>query len=141
LELDPDTVVGGAEFCVGQGITFDVLGQPNFDDLSWARWTLPGTFVNECPNPTVCDLFYDKNTSLLTREWIRDGSFSTTPCWYVKDFQADDANVDLHYHFSNGQWVEVNLSGQFKVFRPTDSKSWSTYGWHYKQPSSTWSEW
>ena len=86
VTLDPNQVVTGADFCVGQQITFDIGGLPphnNNDDV--ATWTLPGTFVNEQTNP-VCDLFYDENTALLRRHYSTDKIISTS-CWYVLDGQ------------------------------------------------------
>ena len=119
-DLDPDEVVEGAWFCAGEKITFDVTGRPWCLGNSYAKWTLPGTFVNRRPYPTVCDLYYDENTDLLTQIWSAAGSFSTF-CWYVNGFQGYqglDADVDLHLFFANGQTIETGLFGKFNVFKP-----------------------
>ena len=119
VTLDPDTVTNGADFCVGQHIQFDVTGLPAYhyqnDDL--AVWKLPGTFVNTNSDPN-CDLFYEKNTALLTRHYATDGIISTF-CWYVLDGQQVTVSVDVYYDFRNaGKVFKQTITGKFNVHRP-----------------------
>jgi hypothetical protein len=117
--LDPGDIVPGAEFCVGEGITFNVAWDysvPPYDDAG-AEWALPGTFVNE-PDSSQGSLYYYKKGADLYRIYSRDRTLGTG-CWYVKDFQADTASVVMYLHFANGQNVTINAFGQFSIFRPT----------------------
>jgi len=118
ITLDPDTVVAGADFCVGQPIQFDIAGLPGHhyqDDV--ATWKLPGTFVNTNSDPN-CDLFYTTNTALLTRHYTPDKTISTY-CWYVKDGQQMTVSVDVYYDYYNaGKIFKETLTGRFNVHRP-----------------------
>jgi hypothetical protein len=121
ITLSNDVVVPGADFCVGQGLTFDVVGlspyRYQYDDV--AKWTLPGTFVNERPD-TNCILFYAPNAALLTRHHWIDGVISTTPCWYVLDGRQMTVSVVVYYDFSNtGETFTQAVTGKFNVHRPT----------------------
>ena len=126
--LDPDTVVNGADFCVGQYIKFDITGLPSrVYDLT-VVWTLPGTFVNTNSDPN-CDLFYEENAAILKPP---QGT-SATHCWYVKDGQPLTASVRLLYRCTvNGKLFDQTVTGQFNVHRPTchmfPSRRWHAYG-------------
>lgn len=150
VTLDADNVVTGADFCVGQYIQFNIVGLPNHnknDDV--AIWTLPGTFVNT-NSDSNCDLFYDKNTALLTRHYAKDGTVSTF-CWYVLDGQQVTVSVDLYYDFyTAGKIFKQTITGKFNVHRPTTTFSkyddgtptvmvtngWLSLGWNRNQDMS-----
>ncbi len=119
ITLDPDSVTNGADFCVGQGITFAIAGAPPRYLGAEAKWTLPGTYVNTNSDPN-CDLFYEKNTALLTRLSWRDKTLSTTPCWYVLDAANAQVSVTVTYYFRNeGRSYSFIATGKFNVHRPT----------------------
>jgi hypothetical protein len=124
MPLDPDNVIAGADFCVGQHIKFDIAGMPshyNKDDL--ALWSLPGTFVNTNSDHN-CDLFYDKNAALLTRHYSTDKTVSTF-CWYVQDTNNATVSVTLYWRrydnrtYGVGPLHTQNITGKFNVHRPT----------------------
>jgi hypothetical protein len=121
VTLSNDVVVPGADFCVGEGLTFDVVGLSPYryqhDDV--AKWTLPGTFVNTNPYPN-CSAFYNENTALLTRHHWIDGAISTTPCWYVLDGRQMTVSVVVYYDcYDTGETFTQRVAGLFNVHRPT----------------------
>jgi hypothetical protein len=119
IVLSNNVVATGADFCVGQGLTFDVTGlNPNRytkDDI--AHWTLPGSsgkFVNRHPD-TNCDFFYDEDDTLLNPPI---GTTSTN-CWYVLDAQQATVSVTISYDFRhNGPTSTQTITGKFNVHRP-----------------------
>jgi hypothetical protein len=120
VPLDPDMVVDGAKFCVGQLVTFGVSGLPDYVD-SVQHWTLPGNYVNESYAYSPVCTSYRKNTDLLTN--------LTTPCWYVDKVDAGTASIGMNLHFSNGQYVSVAAQGKFDILKPK-------VGWTGKQPGT-----
>jgi hypothetical protein len=126
ITLSNDVVATGADFCVGQGLTFDVVGlnasRHRADDV--AAWKLPGTFVNEQPDPN-CDFFYDKTNTLLTRYFSTDATLST-PCWYVRDTNQATVSVTVYYDFAAGAGHPVfkeTITGKFNVHGPSTDKA------------------
>jgi len=125
VTLDPSTVTPGADFCVGQGITFDVGNLPDQIFLHHydlvAKWSLPDLFVNTNSDPN-CDLFYEENPAFLGLVLSRDKKVSTF-CWYVKGQQAAKAKVDMLFYSNNGnQPVYFSAEGKFNVHRPTTAE-------------------
>ena len=140
------------DFCVGEGIYFDVLGLPDRVYEAVAVWSLPGTFVNRQPDPN-CLAFYDQDATLLTRSSVTNGGL-TTYAWYVKDLQPATVSVEVRYRFSKttSQWFTNTISGKFNVHRPTATfippgsldgtptpmviGGWLTLGWNRSQDMS-----
>jgi hypothetical protein len=115
VPLEPDNVVSGADFCVGQYIQFDISGLPSSVNNLTAVWTLPGTFVNTNSDPN-CDLFYEKIAAFLKPP----RGTSATHCWYVKDGQSVTASVRARYTLgTNPHLWDFTYTGQFNVHRPT----------------------
>ncbi len=118
----------GSDFCVGEGIYFNVVGLPPGTVEAKAVWDLTGsiseanTFVNQQPDKS-CLAYYVKDPSLLTRDSITDGGL-TTSAWYVKDLQPATIKVDLYFTVGPGApWKYERLFGKFNVFRPTAEKA------------------
>jgi len=122
LSLSNNVVATGADFCVGQGITFDIAGMPphyNPDDV--VNWTLPGDFVNTNSAPD-CDLFYEENAAFLNPPMGK----TATHCWYVKQ-NSNPATVSVtvkYCRYDNstygvGPLHTLTLTGQFNIHRPT----------------------
>ncbi len=109
VSLDPDTVVSGAQFCVGQYIAFGVNGLPSYVN-SVQHWSLPGTFVNEQFAYSTSCTSYRENTGLLAN--------LSTACWYVDQLNVGTASIGMNLHFSNGQFVSIAADGKFSVFKP-----------------------
>lgn len=114
--LDPNTVVPGANFCVGQYIPFSggfdppLLENPVFGPIKWA---LGGTFVNDHtqPYPNGSDNYFmnpDKLTNPATYAWWVSGGM---PKQY-------EARLGEGLTFANGQYVVVTGNGLFNMFRP-----------------------
>ena len=107
VTLDPDTVTNGADFCVGQGIRFDVGNLPGISHWWWpggidnwtAKWTLPGNFVNIKSHPN-CPRYYEKNLALLIKDWSVDNTVSTL-CWYVQGETSATAKALVHIYPNN----------------------------------------
>jgi hypothetical protein len=111
--LQPNRVVPLAKFCVGQQIGFAPVwspsSPPNVANTSYL-WDLSKKFVNHATHPCgSCSVNYDIDLSLL--------DVAQPSVWYVS---GGDKNVFAHVflHFSNGQSVIVDASGQFSMFRP-----------------------
>jgi len=124
VQLDPDTVVDGATFCVGQLLPFELDGLPVFVNAV-GKWTLPGKYVNEPWQLFTTDpvtgaesyfgsVNYRVNPDLLAIT----GQNLTTHCWYVNQ-PGGTVGVNANLHFSNGQYASVAAMGKISVFRPT----------------------
>ena len=119
--LSPNGVVAGANYCVGQKLTFSpywLPSDPPFTD-AMDHWTLPDKFVNEQPF-SWCDAYYDEDASLLNHLLSTDGTLSTS-CWYVDKVSAGTASVAMSLSFPNGQTAFVGASGLFNVYKPSIS--------------------
>jgi hypothetical protein len=113
------------EFCVGQTVTFELQGLPDFVDVV-GHWNLPGKFVNDFYYPCdTCSLNYGVNFDLLT---ITGTENLTTTCWYVNK-PGGMVNVNAKLHFANGQYVSVAARGNFTVYRPkfSDFRNHASY--------------
>ncbi len=91
MTLSDKYVWPGRDFCVGEGVYFNVVGMPDYYEAK-AEWSLPGTYVNRQPDPN-CLAYFDVDTNLLTRDSLTDGAL-TTSCWFVNDLPA--ATVRRH---------------------------------------------
>lgn len=114
VPLDPNTVVGSANFCVGQYITFGVSGLPSFNSSAASfHWHLPGNYFNAETNPCpTCSTDPFVNSDLLANEnttvwWVSGG----TPAEYT-------ASVGMNLLFPNGQNASIAALGKFNMFRP-----------------------
>ena len=117
VTLEPDEVVGNAQFCVGQYLTFGLESCPPYQSATFS-WDLAGVFMNADTNPCpTCstDPYVDDNllkNSETTAWWVSGGSPETyTAC------------VDMDLHFANGQTVSVSPRGQFHMWKPLTSVS------------------
>ena len=115
--LEPDVVVPGADFCVGQFITFSLHGV--LDDSVAAKkyqWCFGGVFYNQDTNPCpTCSTDPIVNPNLLTNSY--------TTCWFVSASDGlpdiDSASVTCTMTFHNGQPpLTVNANGLFNMWRP-----------------------
>jgi hypothetical protein len=104
------------DFCVGQYIKFDIAGLPRYRGAE-AKWALPGTYVNEQPDPN-CDLYYDKTNTLLTPRSWKDKTLSTH-CWYVLGESNAQVSVTVIYYDSVAEkTISFTFTGKFNVHRP-----------------------
>jgi hypothetical protein len=116
--ISPLGVVRGANYCVGQKLTFSPYWLPSNPPFAndIAHWTLPENYVNEYvppPSPEDGSGYYTNDASLLAGD--------TTSCWYVDALQAGTASIGMSLQFANGQIVPVAAIGQLNVYRPTIS--------------------
>jgi hypothetical protein len=151
-QLIPKSVQPEANFCVGQGIYFNIVGLPPGIKETVVKWSLPGIFANRQPD-TNCLAYYDKDTALLTRSSATNGAL-TTYCWYVSGVREGTARARLWYKFSdNGGWFPDKVDGKFNVHRPSTtfikpapghgtptvmviSNAWLSLGWNASQDMS-----
>ena len=108
--LSPLGVVAGANYSVGQKLTFSpywLPGNPPYtESSSFFHWNLPGNFVNEPAfYPT-----YSLNDALL--------AYKTTSCWYLDEVDSGIASIGMNLQFPNGQNVSIAAIGKFQVDRP-----------------------
>jgi len=117
LPLDPDGVVPGADFCVGQYITFALGGIPGGVGSTDYRWSLGGLFVNtnipsEFPNGSG---YYTNEPAFLKLP-------STWGWWVSGNFSPPDicsAFTDCTLIFYNGNPpIKVGVNGLFHMYRP-----------------------
>ena len=116
VPLDPDGVVPGADFCVGQYITFALGGIPGGVGSTGYHWTLGGDFYNADTNPCpTCSTDPIFNPSLLK-------SNTTTAWWVSGNFSPPDIDpvfVDCTLIFYNGNPpIHVGVNGLFNMYRP-----------------------
>jgi hypothetical protein len=121
VQLVPKFARNEANYCVGEGLYFNVVGLSEDVYESVAKWTLPGTpgtFVNRQPDPN-CLAFFDEDTNLLTRSSVTNGAL-TSPCWYVEGLTNATVGVNVSYRFyKTGIWFTETITGKFNVQRPT----------------------
>jgi hypothetical protein len=122
VQLDPSQVVNGADYCVGQPITFDVTPLPG-GYANKAVWSLPGTFVNEQPDPN-CNLYYDENSALLQPYVpVRGQGTLSTSGWYVSKELPGTVSVQVGWSDTqNGKIWTAKVTGQFNMHRPTTAQ-------------------
>lgn len=123
--LSDDHVVAGANYCVGQYLTFAPVWTPALPDttvINPIEWTFSGAFVNEFVPDLSSDLasgYYTNNPALLAVEypaaWWISGEFDP-PATY-------SGTVGEGLTFANGQYVAIATSGEFSMFRPKCSIS------------------
>jgi len=119
--LDPEEVVPGADFCVGQYITFALSGVWGGVASTVYQWSLGGAFYNDGSNSVpgetypTCSINYFVNASMLT-------SNTTTAWWVSGNFSPPDidaASVVCTLHFYNGEpQLTVSVNGLFNMYRP-----------------------
>jgi len=118
------TTESNVEFCVGQQVSFGTTWNslpPNVVNVPWVHWHLPGDRVNDAWRLTdrwghlYGSLRYRNNPDLLTN-WV-------TTCWYIRDIPDSLCSIGISLDMSNGQHVNINAAGQFRVYRP----SWSGF--------------
>jgi hypothetical protein len=123
ITLSNDVVVAGADFCVGQGINFDIIGLPSGCQDAVVKWTLPGNFVNTTNSDPNCNLFCEEDSDLLGLVLSRDKKLSTL-CWYVSGSQNATAKVDGNVFYASGKAIPLpSITGKFNVHRPATAKA------------------
>ena len=116
LALDPDGVAPGADYCVGQYLTF-ALPLPGGVGSTGYNWSLGGDFYNADTNSGPnCSTDPIVNPSLLTS--------NQTTAWFVSgNFSPPDvcsAFADCTLVFYNGNPpIHVGVNGLFNMYRPT----------------------
>ncbi|HRT09471.1 MAG TPA: hypothetical protein P5233_13910 [Candidatus Paceibacterota bacterium] len=119
--LEPDKVVAGAEFCVGQKVTFTAQWDPALVGVSSNAydWVMSTKYVNHSWQHCRYDEFgnaiyygsvnYDRDAEVL--------KLAAPWAWWVT---GGDKNVklDLTVHFDNGQSATVPAWGRFRMLRP-----------------------
>jgi hypothetical protein len=117
VTLDPDDVAPGADYCVGQYLTFALSGIPV--STSDYQWTLDGHFFNAqtnfCPtgsmDPYVIPGLLTSNET--TAWWVSGGPDANTPATYT-------ASASFILNFQNGQSsIPLSVDGTFHMYRPT----------------------
>ena len=108
--------------CVGQRVNFALRWSPssppeNVIDRIVAYWRLPGTFVNTNADPN-CDLYYTKDGQQLINNVTKSSEVKTS-CWFVNKQNTATASLNLNVWFTDGQSAKGQVTGKFKVFRPT----------------------
>jgi hypothetical protein len=128
--LDPDKVVDGARFCVGQRLIFNVAwdATPPAIQTNTFKWSFTGTFVNDWTQPSAMgSKDYSNNPSLLSNEvqtnWWTSGAYSPPA-----SYQADVTVVTV---FTNGQSATNPLTGLFSIHKP------QLYGFQNRYPLGT----
>ena len=118
LQLEPDVVVNGANFCVGQNVPFQLETPPAGVTATNFRWTLTGTYVNDHTNagPGSSENYF-QNANLLTNEVL-------TNCWWVSGGfsppQTYQATVTYTLVSTNGTPPKSDVAkGRFNMYRPT----------------------
>jgi len=111
--LDPNVVVDGAKFCVGQYIPFSPVWSPSEPpgiQTKLVKWSFDGNFVNDwiLPSDTSSKNYY-QDSSLLANE--------TTSAWWVKG--GSEAGLGEGLTLDNGQYVAVAANGKFSMYRPS----------------------
>jgi len=123
--LEPDKVVAGAAFCVGQKVTFTAQWDPALVGVSSNAydWVMSTKYVNHSWQHCRYDEFgnaiyygsvnYDRDAEVL--------KLAAPWAWWVT---GGDKNVklDLTVHFDNGQSATVPAWGKFGMFRPCVSR-------------------
>jgi hypothetical protein len=110
IDLDYNT----PEFCVGQGVTFQLNGLGGYDS-EVSHWSLPGDFVNESYAYSSYCTSYQEDDSLLQNTL-------DTSCWFINK-PGGTVSIGVNLHFSNGQYVSIAAKGSFTVYRPTATMS------------------
>jgi hypothetical protein len=117
VTLDFDDVAPGADYCVGQYLTFALSGIPV--STSDYQWTLDGHFFNAqtnfCPtgsmDPYVIPGLLTSNET--TAWWVSGGPDANTPATYT-------ASTSFILNFQNGQSsIPLSVDGTFHMYRPT----------------------
>ena len=123
VPLDPSMVVPGADFCVGQFISFSLSGPPDGMATDF-QWSFGGHYFNDQRDSVfgetypTCSIDYFVNPSLLTSNetmawWVSGGPDANTPATY-------DASVNFTLNFHNGQApITLSEDGLFHMYRPT----------------------
>ena len=121
--LQPDRVARGADYIVGQQLTFSPVWSPPLPvnpQKSPILWHVDGNVMNAQTNiipggsrPTSSDVYF-LNQDSLKQEVL-------TNCWWVSRSGSDGylAAFAEGLTFANGQYVVVSAGGKFTMFRPT----------------------
>ena len=119
ITLSNGVVASGANFCVGQNVSFALTGLPTDGSIIATnfQWTLGGTFVNtNTPSQYSdgCQDYYIEDTNYLklpsTWAWWVSGGYS--PITY-------QASVTCDLISTNGnKLINVSASGEFTMHRP-----------------------
>ena len=110
--LDSNRVVQGADFCVGQYMTFWLKSSPPYVS-SIFNWSLAGVFENAETNPCpTCSTDPYVDQGLLAQP--------STTAWWVSGGSPETYNstVQATFIFANGQSITASEAGQFHMFRP-----------------------
>jgi hypothetical protein len=106
------------EFCVGQQVTFKLVGLPGVVDMK-GGWSLPQKYVNRSRQQgeligdawvTYGSVNYDIDSNLL-RDRVQ------TSCWFVKG--GGHVSVGMNLKFENGQTASVAANGDISIYRPS----------------------
>ena len=120
--LEPDKVVAGAAFCVGQKVTFTAQWDPALVGVSSNAydWVMSTKYVNHswqhCRYDEFGNAIYYGSVNYDTDPEVR--KLAAPWAWWVT---GGDKNVklDLTVHFDNGQSGRVSEKGKFGMHRPT----------------------
>ena len=131
--LSDDSVMAGADFCVGQYVPFSAGFDPALPEnptLSAILWTFNGNYVNDHSqaNNHSSDNYF-VNTAKLTNP--------STYAWWLSGNNPSQAESQLTAHFTekltfaNGQSVPVFAKGLFNMYRPSVNQpvSHGPFGW------------
>ena len=117
ITLSNNAVATGANFCVGQNVSFNLTGLPDGVTATNFQWTLGGTYVNKCipaPDANSSDTYTNdplllKNAVLQTNWWVSGG--------YPSNVYSAVVTFDLI--FTNGNPKQSgSVSGLFSMHRP-----------------------
>lgn len=115
IEADgADISTNTPEFCVGQNITFSPVwiegGDPGETSATY-RWTFSGPYVNAS----------SQNGSSGSQNYYIDGDVLNLQNPYGVWYTSGGKSAYLHetLHFSGGETITLNPSGQFTMFRPS----------------------
>ena len=117
ITLSNNAVATGANFCVGQNVSFNLTGLPDGVTATNFQWTLGGTYVNKCipaPDANSSDTYTNdplllKNAVLQTNWWV-SGGYPSNVCSAVVTF-------DLICTNGNPKQPD-SVSGLFSIHRP-----------------------
>ena len=117
ITLSNNAVATGANFCVGQNVSFNLTGLPDGVTATNFQWTLGGTYVNKCipaPDANSSDTYTNdpsllENAVLQTNWWVSGG--------YPSNIYSALVKFDLI--FTNGNPKQSDsVSGLFSMHRP-----------------------
>jgi hypothetical protein len=122
ITLSPDHVVDGAEFCVGQYVSFFLEFNPELNYVNLVgSWRLPDKFVNErwqhfTVGPVTGDMSYYGSVNYRINNNLLNNT-NHTVCWFVNG-QGGKASIGANLRFPNGHYASVAAIGKFAVVKP-----------------------